>query len=106
MSTLKLLRKVEGLDQGTTEYCAEHERKMDYIRHGFVDADFPRAVAYTQAIREATVGFAIADEQGRVLKEFKTLEGAEKARGGARTVLAVEVDDEEQVEEPKVAEAK
>lgn len=98
MSDYKVLRKVENLDAGTAEYCADHERKMDYINHGFVDANWPRAAAYSRAIRDATVGFAIADERGVVQREFKTLAAADKAAASAKTTFSVEIEDEE--EEP------
>lgn len=94
MSDFKLLRKVENLDEATSEYVAEHERRFPYIRQGYVDADWPRAVAYTEAIRDATVGFAIADENGNVQRTYKTLAAAEAARVGAKVVLAVEAPDE------------
>lgn len=96
MSEFKLLRKVENLDTATAEYVAEHERNFPYIRQGFVDADWPRAAAYTEAIREATTGFAVADENGVVQRTYKTLEAAEAARSSAKVVLAVDVPDPEE----------
>lgn len=94
MSDYKLLRKVENLDTATSEYVAEHERAFPYIRQGYVDADWPRAVAYSEAIRDATVGFAVADENGVVQRTYKTLEAAEAARANAKVVLAVDLPDE------------
>jgi len=111
--SLKLLAKVPGLDETTKEACGwdvtritrngqpvMREARFPYFRDGFVDIDLPRSVEYTVDINKATKGYAVADENGVVLGEFKSINAAEKARAGAKVKLVVETPEIELDDDP------
>jgi len=96
---LKLLAKVENLDPTTHRACgwddamktngrpALKEARFPYFSQGFIDIDLPRDKTYTMDITDATVGYAVADEQGNVLGEFKKMDDAVNARANAQVQL-------------------
>ena len=114
---LILLAKVPELDPATKDFCGfetrqgaggrnvkvPREAKFAYFAQGFVNADLPRNAAYTEDITRATVGWALADEGGNVLAEFKTAAEADDARSKATQKLEIAVP--EAKAEPKEAEA-
>jgi len=105
---LKLLAKVPNLDAQTKEFCGFETRTgvsgqairnpkeaiFPYFAAGFVNADIPRDSVYSDDIVKATEGWALADELGNLLGEYKTVKGAESARAGAKLTLAVDVESE------------
>ena len=102
---LILLAKVPDLDPATKDFCGfetrqgaggrnvkvPREAKFAYFAQGFVNADLPRNAAYTEDITRATVGWALADEGGNVLGEFKTAAEADDARSKATLKLEIAV---------------
>jgi len=90
-SNLMVLRRVENLSEDTLEEVAVKEAEYPYFPD-YVDNDLARDGAYTSELVEKTLGFAIAGEDGVVLKKFKTLDEAEQARGSARVTFEVKVD--------------
>lgn len=67
------------------------EARYPYFASGFVNADVPRDSAYVDDIVRATDGWALADEGGNVLGEFKSAQDAENARSNATLKLEVVV---------------
>ena len=90
-SNLIVLRRVQNLSDATLEEVAVKESDMPYFPD-YVDNDLARDGAYTYELVDKTLGFALAGEDGEVLKKFKTLEEAEQARRSARVTFEVKVD--------------
>lgn len=66
----------------------------------YVDADRARDQVWTEEIMEFTVGAALVDEEGNIVKTFDGPNGfvaAEKARSSVRVIFDYEVDDENPV---------
>lgn len=93
MNNLMILRRVQNLSPQTLKELSVREGDMPYFPD-WIDNDLPRDGAYTDEIMQEdnTLGFGIADESGTVLKKFKTLEEAERAKRGAKVTFEVKVD--------------
>lgn len=91
-SDLKLLAHVPNLIEPAREYCAQREARFPYFRDGFVDMDLGRHTNWTDAIREATVGYGIADARGKVLATGKSLTATIAAREKASTPVIPQID--------------
>ena len=59
----------------------------------FVDAERVRDYIWTDEIVAATTGYALVDQQGQKLADFKTLLEAETAKASARIVFDVRLAD-------------
>ena len=108
MLELKLLAFAPNLNENTRIYCARREAKFPYFREGFVDLGLGRHVHHTDAIMEASQGFAIADAQGKVLGRYKTAANAQTAidRAQPRFVSDIELEQEDEVESIEAVEPK
>ena len=95
--SLRVLRKVEDLDPATAAYLTRTEGFDP--DEGWVDNDTVRDEPYTKAIIEATSGFALANEDGDIIREFKTLTSVERAQGSARITFDVSIEGLEDDEE-------
>lgn len=100
---LRVLRKVEGLDERTYNYFVGTK---DLVAGQFVKADSSWDDWATQELIKATVGWAVATPEGEVLAEFKTGVEATNAALGAKIDIkrSVSLDSKPAVEE--VVEAK
>lgn len=84
------------------------------VERTFVENDFPRPSEITREIvgdepgmgsqyatyPGCTIGFAVFDQQGQFVAEFRSLDRAQRAVAGAKVQLAVDIDvpDEEELE--------
>lgn len=95
-SDLKLLAYAPNLIEACREYCAQREGKFPYFRQGYIDLSLGRHTNWTDAIREATTGYGIADGNGNVLATRTTLQAAISAiEKAARPVIPqFELEDE------------
>lgn len=92
---LRVFRRldVDRLSPEFIDYIGETEGSYEYV-----DANIGRDYGFTEEIMNTTVGAAIVDEQGNVIREYDGLDAwrlAEKAVAGARVTLGIEVDEPE-----------
>lgn len=104
---LRLLAHVPNLMTEARIECAQREGHFAYFRKGYVDMDLGRHAHWTNAIRTATEGYALADKAGNIVQTYRELQNAEKARAGAVIRIApeleVEPDEAPATEAPVVA---
>ena len=94
---LRLLAYVPNLLESARKHCAGREEQFPYFRQGYVDMDLGRHTEWTDVIREATEGYALADKAGKVVQTYRSLLNAEQARLNAviRVVPEVEIEPDE-----------
>jgi len=87
---IKVLRKIRPLDDGSTALV---ESQDGFYGNGqYVDNDYPRDTVVAEDLIKATIGFALADEDGNIIKDdIADLVTAEKLRDGATVSFGVEV---------------
>ena len=87
---IKVLRKITPLDHGSTELIKSQDGF--YGDGEYVDNDYPRDNVVAEDLLKATVGFALADEEGNIIRDnINDLVTAEKLRDGAEVSFGVEV---------------
>jgi len=87
---IKVLRKISPLDHGSTELIKSQDGF--YGDGEYVDNDYPRDTVVAEDLVKATIGFALADEEGNIIKDdIEDLVTAEKLRDGATVSFGVEV---------------
>ena len=87
---IKVLRKITPLDHGSTELIKSQDGF--YGDGEYVDNDYPRDTVVAEDLLKATVGFALADEEGNIIRDnINDLVTAEKLRDGAEVSFGVEV---------------
>jgi hypothetical protein len=99
-TNLKLLAYVPNLMDSARKYCAQREAKFPYFRDGYVDLALGRHTNWTDAIRQATEGYAIADGAGTVQATYKSLKNADRAMEIARPRFLTELELEPEEEVP------
>lgn len=71
-SDFKVLAYVPNLMEAARNYCARRESRFPYFREGYVDLGLGRHIHWTDAIREATEGYAVADKAGKVRQRYSS----------------------------------
>lgn len=89
---LRVLRRVDGEIVG----LAGTEPRVPGFPE-WLDNEHPRHAFLSEEIAERTQEFGVADDS-KVIKRFKSLAAAEKARDSAKLNLEVEVEDEDESE--------
>ncbi len=87
---LKVLRKVKTLDASTAEFI--NGQDGFYGDGSYVDNDYPRDTVVAEEIVAATVSFAVADENGVIIRDdIPTLVEAERLKNSAEVTFNVNV---------------
>ena len=61
-------------------------------KSGWIDTDVPRDDDVTREIMELTDGFALAHSYGGIIRQFKSLQDAERARHSAKPNFDVQIE--------------
>ena len=87
---LKVLRKIKTLDESTAQFI---EGQDGFYGDGnYVDNDYPRDTVVAEEIVAATVSFAVADENGNIIRDdIPTLVEAERLKNSAEVTFNVNV---------------
>ena len=91
-ANLRIMRRVDTkmLSQATLEYLAMREA-FDPSEGDLLSNDAVREAEYNEEIIEATVGFAMVNEDGEVIREDDNLKRIEALRRSARIVFSEEI---------------
>jgi hypothetical protein len=101
-ASLRIVARVDDPSSELFEYLSVKER-VDSALECWVDLSTPRDFEWTDEIREKTVEYGIADDEGSILATFPTMADAEAARSKARVKIALAFADDD--DERKVAPA-
>lgn len=117
--SLHLMRKVEGLDQGTIDYLEAEAARIRKIpdperlkmgnpqpynaRRGLVDNNWARDEWATLEVMAATTGFEILDNAGTVLAEFETEDLGKAELAYKNSKMSIQVDFTVPADAPKKA---
>jgi len=93
-ASLRTFARVDDPSEDLLEYLSVKEG-VESALECWVDLATPRDFEWTDEIREKTVEFGLADDDGEVLATFATLEEAEAAKGRVRVKFALEFEDDE-----------
>lgn len=101
---LKVMRRVKNLSQVVADAIERQDGIYEIGGQSYVDGDYPRDAVVAEEIVALTIDFALVDE-GTIIKTFKDLRSADKAKASARVVFDYEVDLGEDEPADPVAEA-
>jgi hypothetical protein len=88
--SLKILRKVEGLDHATLNALSA---EGGYVGDGYFDNDYPRSANLSPELLKNTQWFAIATEELEIVKDnILDLVTAEKLRESAKLSFNVKIE--------------
>jgi hypothetical protein len=82
---------VDRLSNEFIEVIGDKEGNFEYV-----DADLGRDYEYTEEIMQTTIGAAIVDDQGNILREYEGDGAVDKARravSGAKVTLGLDIDE-------------
>lgn len=78
-SEFKVLAYVPNLIEPARKYCEGREGRFPYFREGFVDLALGRHIHWTDAIKQATEGYGVADKAGKVKQRYSSYQAAQDA---------------------------